>query len=98
MRAYSARRQPAARDLRLEVVVTKVITDLERVGDEASKIARQAIALSAEGTVSRGVVEIRHIGDKASRMLRDAHDAFARLDMDLAVKVVATDKTADKED
>src|SRR5690625_4911886 len=92
-----ARRQPAARDLRLVVVVTKAITDLERVGDEASKISRQAIALSAEGTVSRGLVEIRHIGDKVSRMLRDALDAFARLDMDLAVKVVATDKTVDLE-
>lgn len=92
-----ARRQPAARDLRLVVVVTKAITDLERVGDEASKIARQAIALSAEGTVSRGFVEIRHIGDKVSRMLRDALDAFARLDVDLAVKVVATDKTVDLE-
>lgn len=92
-----ARRQPAARDLRLVVVVTKAITDLERVGDEASKISRQAIALSTEGTVSRGFVEIRHIGDKVSRMLRDALDAFARLDLDLAVKVVATDKTVDLE-
>src|SRR5690625_5142909 len=90
-----ARRQPAARDLRLVVVVTKAITDLERVGDEASKISRQAIALSAEGTVSRGLVEIRHIGDKVSRMLRDALDAFARLDMVLAVVVLATDKTVD---
>src|SRR5690625_2898059 len=88
-----ARRQPAARDLRLVVVVTKAMTDLERVGDEASNISRQAIALSAEGTVSRGLVELRHIGDKVSRMLRDALDAFARLDMGLAVKVVATDKT-----
>src|SRR5690625_2143537 len=92
-----ARRQPAARDLRLVVVVTKAITDLERVGDEASKISRQAIALSAEGTVSRGLVEIPHIGDKVSRMLRDSLDAFARLDMDLAVKVVAKDKTVDLE-
>src|SRR5690625_4038909 len=63
-----ARRQPAALDLRLVVVVTKAFTDLERVGDEASKISRQAIALSAEGTVSRGLVKIRHIGDKVSRM------------------------------
>lgn len=92
-----ARRQPAASDLRLVVAVTKAITDLERIGDEASKIARQAIALSNEGTVSRGLIEIRHIGDRVSRMLRDALDAFARLDVNLAVKVVVTDKTVDME-
>jgi phosphate transport system protein len=92
-----ARRQPAASDLRLVVAVTKAITDLERVGDEASKIARQAIALNSEGEVPRGFVEVRHIGDKVSQMLRDALDSFARLDVDLALKVVETDKTVDME-
>jgi phosphate transport system protein len=92
-----ARRQPAASDLRLVIAVTKAITDLERIGDEASKIARQAIALNRDGVAPRGYVEVRHIGGHVSRMLQDALDAFARLDMDLALKVVQTDKTVDME-
>src|SRR5690606_23266171 len=80
-----ARRQPAASDLRLVVAVTKAITDLERIGDEASKIARQAIALNRDGMAPRGYVEVRHIGNHVSRMLQDALDAFARLDIDLAL-------------
>lgn len=92
-----ARRQPAASDLRLVIAVTKAITDLERVGDEASKIARQAIALNRDGMAPRGYVEVRHIGNHVSRMLQDALDAFARLDMDLALNVVQTDKTVDME-
>lgn len=92
-----ARRQPAASDLRLVIAVTKAITDLERVGDEASKIARQAIALSKEGSALRGYVEVRHIGGQVSRMLNDSLDAFARLDMDLALRVVQTDDTVDLE-
>lgn len=92
-----ARRQPAASDLRLVIAVTKAITDLERVGDEASKIARQAIALKEENAGTRGYVEVRHIGGQVSRMLHDALDAFARLDMNLAMKVVQTDDTVDLE-
>src|SRR5690606_22208609 len=72
-----ARRQPAASDLRLVIAVTKAITDLERIGDEASKIARQAIALNREGVAPRGYVEVRHIGNHVSNMLQDALDAFA---------------------
>lgn len=92
-----ARRQPAASDLRLVIAVTKAITDLERVGDEASKIARQAIALNREGVSPRGYVEVRHIGGHVSRMLSDALDAFARLDLETALRVVQTDKTVDME-
>lgn len=92
-----ARRQPAASDLRLVIAVTKAITDLERVGDEASKIARQAIALGDESSAQRGFVEVRHIGGYVSRMLHQALDAFARLDIDLALRVVETDKTVDME-
>lgn len=90
-----ARRQPAASDLRLVIAVTKAITDLERVGDEASKIARQAIALTNEGMAPRGYVEVRHIGGHVSKMLQDALDAFARLDIALANEVVQMDRTVD---
>jgi phosphate transport system protein len=92
-----ARRQPAASDLRLVIAVTKAITDLERIGDEASKIARQAIAMNRDGLAPRGYIEVRHIGNNVSRMLQDALDAFARLDMDLALNVVQTDKQVDME-
>lgn len=92
-----ARRQPAASDLRLVIAVTKAITDLERIGDEATKIARQAIAMNKDGQSPRGYIEVRHIGGHVSRMLQDALDAFARLDMDLALNVVQTDKQVDME-
>lgn len=92
-----ARRQPAASDLRLVIAVTKAITDLERIGDEASKIARQAIALHSDGVAPRGYIEVRHIGNYVSRMLQDALDAFARLDMEVALTVVETDRTVDME-
>jgi len=92
-----ARRQPAASDLRLVIAVTKAITDLERVGDEAAKIARLAIAQHKEGASPRGYIEVRHIGGLVSHMLQDALDAFARMDMDLAISVVQTDRTVDME-
>ncbi|HCS63148.1 MAG TPA: phosphate transport system regulatory protein PhoU, partial [Cellvibrio sp.] len=88
---------PAASDLRLVIAVTKAITDLERIGDEASKIARQAIAMNKDGLAPRGYIEVRHIGNNVSRMLQDALDAFARLDMNLALTVVQTDKQVDME-
>lgn len=92
-----ARRQPAASDLRLVIAVTKAITDLERIGDEASKIARQAVVLNQDGIAPRGYIEVRHIGGHVSKMLQDALDAFARLDVDLALEVVAKDRTVDLE-
>ncbi len=92
-----ARRQPAASDLRLVIAVTKAITDLERIGDEATKIARQAIAMNKDGLAPRGYIEVRHIGNNVSRMLQDALDAFARLDMNLALTVVQTDRQVDME-
>ena len=92
-----ARRQPAASDLRLVLAISKVITDLERIGDEAAKIARQGITLSEEGASPSGYVEMRHIGLHVTAMLRDALDAFARLDVGAAVKVAHEDKLVDQE-
>ena len=92
-----ARRQPAASDLRLVVTVIKVNTDVERIGDEAAKIARQAIRLAEENLSPTNYVEIRHIGAHVASMLRKALDAFARLDLDLAVEVVREDSNVDKE-
>lgn len=92
-----ARRQPAASDLRLVIAVTKAITDLERVGDEAAKIARLAIAQHRDGLSPRGYIEVRHIGELVSQMLQNALDAFARMDAELALNVVHTDRTVDME-
>ncbi len=92
-----ARRQPAASDLRLVVTVIKINTDVERIGDEAAKIARQAIRLTEEGTSPTSFVEIRHIGSHVGSMLNKALDAFARLDVDMAVEVVREDSNVDKE-
>ncbi len=92
-----ARRQPAASDLRLVLSVARMITDLERIGDEAAKIARQAIKLSEEGKSPSNFVEIRHISVHVADMLRNALDAFTRLDVDTAVQVVHQDSAVDKE-
>lgn len=93
-----ALRQPAASDLRLVLTVSKVITDLERIGDEAGKIALQAIQLTEAGqTPRRGYVEIRHIGSQVKQMVSNALDAFARFDADKALEVAEKDKQIDLE-
>lgn len=92
-----ARRQPAASDLRLVIAISKAVNDLERMGDEAGKIALQAMSLSEQKSESRGYVEIRMIGDHVGRMVRDALDAFARLDVDKALAVAQEDKLVDAE-
>ncbi len=93
-----ARRQPAASDLRMVVAVIKTITDLERIGDEAEKIAKMALSLAEDdaGFHSR-YAGIRHLADQVRRMVHDVLDAYARLDVDAALKVVRDDEDADKE-
>ncbi|HEY9034509.1 MAG TPA: phosphate signaling complex protein PhoU [Pseudomonadales bacterium] len=92
-----ARRQPAASDLRLVLTVSRVTNDLERIGDEAGKIALQAIGLAESGDATRGFVEIRHLGAHVGSMVRDALDAFARLDVMQALAVAQEDKKVDLE-
>jgi len=93
-----ARRQPAASDLRMVIAVIKTITDLERIGDEAEKIAKMALSLAEDdvGFHSR-YAGIRHLADQVKRMVHDVLDAYARLDVDAALKVVRDDDEADKE-
>jgi phosphate transport system protein len=93
-----ARRQPAAIDLRIVMTVIKTITDLERIGDEAEKIARNAKLFLESGKVKTiRLAEIRHAADLATDMLRDALDAFARLDVLAALEVVKQDERVDVE-
>jgi phosphate transport system protein len=92
-----AKRQPAAGDLRLIIAIIKVITDLERIGDEAEKIGRHVQKLvSLEGDIAMNA-ELSSLGDKVITVLRDALDAFARMDVEQAARVVETDKQIDKE-
>lgn len=92
-----ARRQPTARDLRLVVAVIRMVADLERVGDEAKKIAKLTLRLAEEGQAPRGYVEARHIGNHVLGMLREALDAFARLDSSQALDIMKEDKWVDEE-
>ncbi len=92
-----ARRQPAASDLRLIVTVIKVITDLERIGDEAEKMGRFAVELAEANAATSYRKELRRLGDLVKSMLRDALDAFARLDVDAAIKTAARDEDINAE-
>ncbi|CAM3364800.1 phosphate signaling complex protein PhoU [Halomonas lysinitropha] len=92
-----ARRQPTASDLRLVLAVIRAASDLERIGDEASKIARNAIDLIEADNGNRGFVEVRMISEHVRRMVRDALTSFARLDTELALKLVHEDDEVDNE-
>jgi phosphate transport system protein len=93
-----AKRQPAAKDLRMILTVVKTITDLERIGDEAAKIARMTLSLyGADRPILPRTTEVQHVGDIATGMLRNALDAFARLDLAVAAKVVRQDEQVDTE-
>ena len=93
-----ARRQPAARDLRLLLAISKSITNLERAGDEAEKIAKRVKRLVEDGTARTvNISEIKVSGDMAVSILRRALDAFARLDTVAAAQIVRDDKAIDEE-
>lgn len=92
-----ARRHPAASDLRLVLACTKIATDLERMGDEAVKIARFAVKMSEQGEAPKGYVETRRIGSRVRQMTHDVLNAFARFDARLALMVAKEDKSVDHE-
>ena len=95
-----ARRQPTARDLRLLIAVSKTIANLERVGDEAARIARTVQRLINTGVSSRLRLPVKDLGyesELAVAQLRKALDAFARLDIDKAVEVLKQDDLIDQE-
>jgi len=93
-----ARRQPTASDLRLVYAVVKTITDLERMGDEAEKIARMAIQLVTDQEQKSGPLpEIHHMARHVSQLVRDALDAFARMDAESALAVAQEDVNIDRE-
>ena len=92
-----ARRQPAATDLRMVLTILRAVHDLERMGDEACKVAKAAQKLSDLGGMGRSYLEIRHIGEHVTKMVRDALDAFARMDSQMALSVAQEDRSVDME-
>ena len=95
-----ARRQPTARDLRLLIAISKTIANLERVGDEAARIARTVQRLINSGVSSRmrlPVTDLVFESELAIKQLRKALDAFARLDVEQALEVLKQDDQIDQE-
>ncbi len=93
-----ARRQPTASDLRMIMMVIKTITDLERIGDEAEKIARMArLIYAADRMHMPRFVEIKHMASMAMDMVHKALDSFARLDLNTAALIVRQDELVDEE-
>ena len=92
-----ARRQPAASDLRLVLAIIKINMDLERVGDEAAKIARQAKVIIESNVSGTQFVQLRRMGRKIVDSLRAALDALARHDAGEALLVVQGDSSVDQE-
>ena len=92
-----AKRQPTAIDLRMIVSVLKAISDLERVGDKARKIARLGIAITKQTATGSLNVELNHMADTALKMLRLSLDAFARLDVLLGTEAMHLDDTVNTE-
>ncbi|HXU92803.1 MAG TPA: phosphate signaling complex protein PhoU [Gallionella sp.] len=93
-----ARRQPAANDLRMVMTIIKTISDLERIGDEAKKIAYMARDLSQREHIHLPrYTEIRHAAKLVLEMLRKSLDSFARLDLAAVAQVVRQDELVDNE-
>ena len=93
-----ARRQPAAGDLRMVMMMVKTITDLERIGDEATKIARTAQRIFEEDRMYKPrFTEIKAMVKIVREMLRTSLDAFARLDVSQTVEVARQDELVDEQ-
>ena len=91
-----ARRQPAATDLRLITTISKTINELERIGDEARRVAKMS-RRDMEGVLADEIkADLEHMGELTRGMLRQALDAFARTDVQTAVQVIKSDRKVDK--
>ncbi len=93
-----AKRQPTASDLRLVMAVSKMVTDLERMGDEIKKMAKSIRRVQErDQTVLKTATEVRHLANVASAQLRMALDTFARLSTEQAQAVISADEALDSE-
>lgn len=92
-----ARRQPVASDLRLVITIIKSIANLERMGDETKRIARMAVERAGRIEPRARHAELRRLGERVRGLVRDALDAFARSDVEQAVRVLESDHEVDRE-
>jgi phosphate transport system protein len=93
-----AKRQPTASDLRLVMSISKMVTDLERSGDEIKKMAKSIRRIQERDlAVLKATTDVRHLADAASSQIRNALDTFARLDATEARTVINADEALDKE-
>ena len=86
--------QPAAGDLRFITTAMKIVTDLERIGDQAVNIAQRAIELSREAQL-KPYVDLPRMAERAERMVKESLDAFVSRDTTLARRVCAADAEVD---
>jgi phosphate transport system protein len=86
--------QPAASDLRFITTAMKIVTDLERIGDQAVNIAQRAIELNREPQL-KPYIDLPRMAAEAQRMVKDSLDAFVARDTDLARRVCAADGAVD---
>ena len=90
------RQQPVAGDLRKVSTALKMVTDIERIADQASDIAEITLHLHPEGTHSVGVMEdLNRMGEIALRMVKDAIGAYVQVDLSMAAQVIAKDDDCD---
>ena len=89
------RRQPIASDLRLVLAVSKIVRDLERVGDELEKVGKLSLE-SFDSSDDVGITEIQRIAEQVAKMLSESLTAFARLDIDLARDIFERERKVDK--
>ena len=92
-----AKRQPAALDLRILIATIKIITDLERIGDEAARIAKMTMRLEGSDYYQDKYYEIEHLLDLVKDMLNGALDAYARMDTEEVIAITAQDSKVDRE-
>ncbi|GAW84938.1 phosphate transport system protein [Bathymodiolus platifrons methanotrophic gill symbiont] len=92
-----AKRQPAAFDLRLLIAISKTITELERIGDQATRIAEMVFKLEEHNRDLSEFYELKHLSELVRTILHDALDVFARLDVESSVGILAQDKDIDRE-
>ena len=90
-----ARRQPAARDLRFIALALKIVTDLERIGDQCVSIAKQALELNREPQL-KPYIDLPRMADAAANAVREALDAFVRGDVETALRICRDDRIVDE--
>ena len=92
-----AKRQPTAFDLRLLIAISKTITDLERIGDQAARIAEMVFKLEENNRNLSEYYELKHLSELVRTILHDALDAFARLDVENSVEILEQNKDISRE-